>query len=236
MKNIYYLISVLAVILFISFFLGNVNTKEGLTTPDNVKIATDAINNSSSEQKALISNVLLAPPTAAAAPTTRATAAAQTTRAPIVPTVPIAAAPTTRAPIAAAPTTRAPIAAAAQTTRGATAAAPTTRAPIAAAQTTRGATAGAAQTTRAPIAAAAAQTTRGATAAAASEEVMITNLDRQKLNEISKRYINQSTYINNLINHDTNFKNKVDVVLKNTQRINDDLIEIKEIIIDRLNK
>ena len=54
-QNVFYLIGVLAVILFIAFFLGNVKMSEGFsTTPDNVKIASDAIQKSSAEQKAQI--------------------------------------------------------------------------------------------------------------------------------------------------------------------------------------
>jgi hypothetical protein len=237
-QNIFYLIGVLAVILFIAFFLGNVKMSEGFsTTPDNVKIASDAIQKSTAEQKAQIANIVAS---ASGQTTTRAPGITKDNfdwkayvskysdlqKASIdnldkawrhyinhgkkenrVATI-ISGKTTTRAPTAAQTTTRAP-----------TAAQTTTRAPTAA-QTT----------TRAPIAA---QTTTRAPTAASSKDISITNLDKQKLNELSKRYINQSTHINNVIDNDTNFKSKIDTILRNTQSINNELIDIKEAVLER---
>ena len=238
MKNVFYLIGVLVIILIIVFFLANVKPVEGFsTTPDNVKIATDAINNSSVEQKARIANVL-APQTTTRAPT----AAQTTTRAPTA----AAAQTTTRAPTAgsAQTTTRAPTAAAAQTTRAPTAAAQTTRAPTAgSAQTTRAPTAGSAQTTTRAPTAVAAQTTRAPTAAAqtttrapttTASQIVITNSDKEKLTNLSKKYLNQSTLVNNIIDNTGNFENNVKQVIRNTQSINNELIDIKEAVIERI--
>ena len=246
-QNVFYLIGVLAVILFIAFFLGNVKMSEGFsTTPDNVKIASDAIQKSSAEQKAQIANIVVS----------ASTAGQTTTRAPGITTgsaniltkdnfdwkayvskysdlqkagidnldkawshyinngkrenrtaTIISGQTTTRAPTAGQTTTRAP-------TAGQT----TTRAPTAGQTTTRAPTAGQ-TTTRAPT--------------TASKDISITNLDKQKLNELSKRYINQSTHINNIINDDINFKSKIDTILRNTQSINNELIDIKEVVLER---
>jgi hypothetical protein len=256
-QNIFYLIGVLAVILFIAFFLGNVKMNEGFsTTPDNVKIASDAIQKSSAEQKAQIANIVAS----------ASTSGQITTRAPGITTgsanaltkdnfdwkayvskysdlqkanidnldkawshyinagkkenriaTIISGKTTTRAPTAAQTTTRAPTAVQ-TTTRAPTAGKTTTRAPTAVQTTTRAPTA-AQTTTRAPT--------------AASKDISITNLDKQKLNELSKRYINQSTHINNVINDDINFKSKIDTILRNTQNINNELIDIKEAVLER---
>jgi len=238
MKNVFYLIGVLVVILFIAFFLGNVKMNEGFsTTPDNVKIASDAIKNSTSEQKAQIANIAASASTVGQT-TTRTqsitTSSANTLtkdnfdwkayvskysdlqkaginnldkawshydnngrREKRIATI-ISSQTTTRAPTTAArTTTRAPT----------TAARTTTRAPITAARTT----------TRAPTTAAR-TTTRAPTTA--SKVITISNLDKEKLRELSKRYINQSTHINNIINDEGIFENNINNIIKNTHNNN----------------
>ena len=86
-------------------------------------------------------------------------------------------------------------------------------------------------TTRAPTAAA--QTTTRAPTTTASQ-IVITNSDKEKLTNLSKKYLNQSTLVNNIIENTGNFENNVKQVIRNTQSINNDLIDIKEAVIERI--
>ena len=226
-QNVFYLIGVLAVILFIAFFLGNVKMSEGFsTTPDNVKIASDAIQKSSAEQKAQIANIVVS----------ASTAGQTTTRAPGITTGSANILTKDNFDWKAYVSKYSDLQDAKidnldkawshyinngkRENRTATiiSGQTTTRAPTAGQTTTRAPTAGQ-TTTRAPT--------------TASKDISITNLDKQKLNELSKRYINQSTHINNIINDDINFKSKIDTILRNTQSINNELIDIKEVVLER---